>query len=127
MGHHFKSCDSFKKCYYCKRAGHHYRCIYPQKFLISTEDSTVSQSFTTNTDHQDREDNQSSSTPESDTSLAISTRVDNLAGDSDHMLLASGEKVLLQTAIVLVCCSDRSVITARVLLDSASQRTFMTN
>jgi len=36
-------------------------------------------------------------------------------------------QVLLQTAIVPVCCSDGSVITARVLLHSASQRTFMTN
>jgi len=111
VGHLFKSCDSFKKCNYCKRAGHHNRCVCPQKFPMSTEDSTVSQSFTTNTDHQDSEDNQSSSSSESDTSLAISTKVDNLAGDSDHMLLASGERVLLQIAIVPVCCNDGSVIT----------------
>jgi len=35
--------------------------------------------------------------------------------------------VLLQTAVAPVCCGDGSVISARILLDSASQRTFMTD
>ena len=48
------------------------------------------------------------------------------AVNTDHMLLTSGEWVLLQTAIVPVCCADGSNISARILLDSASQRTFMT-
>ena len=44
------------------------------------------------------------------------------------MLLASGERVLLQIATVPVQSLDGSVtVTARVLLDSASQRTFMTD
>ena len=43
-------------------------------------------------------------------------------------LLASGERVLLQTAIVPIQNSvGNNEIKARVLLDSASQRTFMTN
>ena len=45
-------------------------------------------------------------------------------------LLASGEKVLLQTAIVSIVSiqgEDGEVVKARLLLDSASQRTFMTN
>ena len=42
-------------------------------------------------------------------------------------LLAAGEQVLLQTTIVPVQSSDgRIFINARVLLDSVSQRTFMT-
>ena len=44
------------------------------------------------------------------------------------MLLASGEGVLLQIATVPVQNLDGSVtVTAHVLLDSASQRTFMTD
>ena len=44
------------------------------------------------------------------------------------MLLASGEKVLLQIATVPIQKGDGSVtVMARVLLDSASQRTFMTD
>ena len=44
------------------------------------------------------------------------------------MLLASGERVLLQIATVPVQSVSGSVtVTARVLLDSASQRTFMTD
>ena len=43
-------------------------------------------------------------------------------------LLASGERVLLQTATVsLQTSNSRSSIKARVLLDSASQHTFMTS
>ena len=54
-----------------------------------------------------------------------------MCGQSDtqftQALLAAGEQVLLQTAIVPVQSSDRRIfINARVLLDSASQRTFMT-
>ena len=41
--------------------------------------------------------------------------------------LVTGERVLLQTAIVPVCSADgKKLINARVILDSASQRTFMT-
>ena len=44
------------------------------------------------------------------------------------MLLASGERVLLQIATVSIQSLDVSVtITACVLLDSASQRAFMTD
>jgi len=42
-------------------------------------------------------------------------------------LLASGEKVLLQTAFRSIQGENGQVIRARVLLDSARQRTFMTN
>ena len=41
-----------------------------------------------------------------------------------HALLASGEKVLLQTAMVTVSGDDGSKASVRLLLDSASQRTF---
>ena len=43
-----------------------------------------------------------------------------------QMLTTSGERVVLQTAVVVLQSTDGSVrATARVLLDSASQRTFM--
>ena len=42
-----------------------------------------------------------------------------------NTLLAGGEKVLLQTPQVVVC-KDGSKCQARVLMDSASHRTFMT-
>ena len=45
----------------------------------------------------------------------------------DHMLLVSGERVILQTAVAPVYCVNGStMISAHILLDSASQRTFMT-
>jgi len=45
----------------------------------------------------------------------------------DTSLLALGERVMLQTAVAPLQSLDRSVtMNIRVLLDSASQRTFMT-
>ena len=45
---------------------------------------------------------------------------------SDQVLIASGERVLLQTANVPIQTAEGKLIMARVLLDSASHRTFMT-
>ena len=50
-----------------------------------------------------------------------------MEAQSTQSFLVAGEQVLLQTAIVPVRSSDgKNLINARVLLDSASQRTFMT-
>jgi len=125
-GHLFKNCDSYKKCYYRKRAGHHNRCICPKQFARSSEAPTSDQSFVTNVDQCSDKDHIKNNTA-TDTSLTISAETDRPSGDSDHMLLASGERVPLQTALAPVCCGDGSVISARILLDSASRRTFMTN
>jgi len=43
-----------------------------------------------------------------------------------HTLLATGKRVLLQTAKVTVCGSNGCKVSAYLLLDSGSQRTFMT-
>ena len=43
-----------------------------------------------------------------------------------NALLAGGERVLLQTAQVVVCGKDGVQCQARILMDSASHRTFMT-
>jgi len=94
---------------------------------MSSEDPTVSQSFIAKVDHQGSENNQSSDTADNDTSLAISANVNKSASGSDHILLASRKSVLLHTAIVPAYYSDGSVITARVLLDSASQYPFKTD
>ena len=43
-----------------------------------------------------------------------------------HALIARGEKVVLQTAKVIVSGNDGTKCTANFLFDSASQHTFMT-
>ena len=48
------------------------------------------------------------------------------AVSTDHILLTTGERVLHQTAMVPIYCANGSIISARILLDSASQQTFMT-
>ena len=84
--HLFKSCDSCKKCCYCKKAAHHNRCICPKQFPMFSEDPTVSQSLPVNVNCTGSEDNQSSDTADNDTSLAISAKVDKPASGSDHMV-----------------------------------------
>ena len=57
----------------------------------------------------------------SDKPVAVST-------GTTPLLLAYGERVLLQTATVSILGSDSSLsVSAQVLLDSASHRTFMTD
>ena len=83
-------------------------CLCPEKFALSTVNFTTGPS-----------DFASDSVSQDDNSGITSTT---------QSLLASGERVLLQTATVLLQTSNgRSSIKARVLLDSASQRTFMTS
>ena len=72
-----------------------------------------------------------------DTTANLSSSEDNHPPESEqkpsdttsvvsNALLASGERVLLQTAQVIACGTDGVKSQARVLMDSASHRTFMT-
>ena len=75
---------------------------------------------------------------ESSENITITTRTkpvrendqstDTVNSNATPMLLASGERVLLQIATVPIQREDGSItVMARVLLDSASQRTFTTD
>ena len=116
-GHTFKDCLSIQRysCHYCGKRGHHNRAVCPQKFggqsVEVAQNDAVSDTVAISTDNSN---NQPSEIINS-TSIA-----------SDQVLVASGEKVLLQTANVSIQMADGSTIMARVLLDSASHRTFMT-
>ena len=122
VSHVSKDCPSSQKksCCYCGKKGSHNRCLCPQKFTRQ-----VTESFVTTESSDDAIDataTHTESVRETDNSVNI---VDS---NTTPMLLASGEKVLLQIATVPIQKMDGSVtVTARVLLDSASQRTFMTD
>ena len=103
-----------KSCHYCEKRGHHNRAICPQKFgnqLEGTSKNADSDNVNPVTD---------------DSSNQPSEVVNSTSIGSDQILIASGEKVLLQTANVPIQMVDGTTIMARVLLDSASHRTFMT-
>ena len=132
-----KDCPSslLKSCYYCGKSNSHNRCICAQKFKDSDVSLVVpesgQQSGRENVAHESVRPSNNNSTvqehvrsPNSDNSASTtaSTNPTNVPS-----LLASGERVLLQTATVVVQNPGGvATITARVLLDSASQRTFMT-
>ena len=123
VGHVAKDCAGAQKksCCYCGRKGSHNRCVCPQKFtrqetenFMATECSESSENTTTVTSNESVKKNNQST--------------DTVNSSATPMLLASGEKVLLQIATVPVQKVDGSTtVIARVLLDSASQRTFMTD
>ena len=118
VGHMCKDCPSslLKSCYYCGKGNSHNRCICPQKFGTSDVNVIVPE-LPVNIKEE-------SVKPSNIDQLAVS----NSLTTTTPSLLASGERVLLQTATVLVQPPDgMASATARVLLDSASQRTFMTN
>ena len=119
-----KQCPSLHKiaCCHCGKRNSHNRCLCPEKFAAQRAESFV----VTGQDHNsDVPVTIDLSTAQSSTQLQqLET---NITTDLTQSLLASGEKVMLQTAIVLIQSSDGKLVKARILLDSASQRTFMTN
>jgi len=125
VGHMYKDCSNpyLKKCYYCGKCGHHNRSICPKQWADGTEATVVSQSSVSQSSVNSSENNPSSASNE----VMVETDIVTPAVSSDHMLLVSGERVILQTAVAPVYCVNGStMISARILLDSASQRTFMT-
>jgi hypothetical protein len=101
VNHTTRDCTRSKPCWYCKRDTHH-QSICPSQFSSSTtayvSETTIS--------------------PISSTNVHTSSEV---------ALLASGESVLLATATVEVSSiSGSHKITARLLFDSGSQRSYIT-
>jgi len=107
-----------KSCCYCGKWGQHNRCLCPHRFsrpgteaLPVTTKSVLPQST-----HSDGDSVGNLSPVTGDATAKEETVSSNVA------LLASGERVLLQTAIVPLQSLDRSVtVNTHVLLDSASQ------
>ena len=123
IGHLCKECPSaqMKSCYYCKRIGHHHRSICPKKFDQSFN-STGDQALVSLSSEKGHSQPLVTTSETGTESVSVANNV-NLS----HSLLACGERVLLQTAKVIVLAEDGSRISANLLLDSASQWTFMTD
>ena len=120
--HMLKNCPSSQKkvCCHCGKKDHHSRCLCPQKFIRREIDTLlVTESGQS---YSEKNTIPANSTDESTQPTTI------INSNTTPMLLASGERVLLQIATVPVQSLDGSVtVTARVLLNRASQRTFMTD
>ena len=126
-GHVLKNCLSLHKrcCDHCGKWGYHNRCLCPEKFssgesntdafCVAKPDSVVdSNSIITVGASPESASTEQSTNDQADTNLT-------------QTLLAFGERVLLQATIVPILSADgKTLINAWVLLDSASQRTFMT-
>jgi len=127
VGHMLKNCQK-KSCCYCSRRGSHNRCLCPQKFGRQVTDT-----FMTNTIDAAPQTSMLAGSEGSTASVGDNTAgstgvsVHTVDVSSNTALLASGERVLLQTVIVQVQNLDELVtIKENVLMDSASQQTFMT-
>ena len=116
VGYTYKECPHArsKSCYYCHKVGHHHRSICSKHFGMPSNNDKNQTSVNVN----------SSEAGQPIISKETNTDVNHVK--LSHTLLASGEKVLLQTAKVIVSGTNGCKISARALLDSASQRTFVT-
>ena len=97
LGHVSKDCPSSQKksCCYCGKKGSHNRCLCPQKFTRQVTESFVTTKCNVSSDDViDATVTHTESVRETDDSVNI---VDS---NTTPMLLASGEKVLLQIATV---------------------------
>ena len=112
----FRDCSFVQKsgCYYCGKRRHHNRAICPQRFGNSAQP-------------QPKSENVVATPTQLDNNKAKKVEVLNSTSVQTQTLVSSGERVLLQTVIVPVQSSDkRKTILVKVLLDSASHRSFMT-
>ena len=118
VSHTYKECPhaQSKSCYYCCKVGHHHRSICPKHFGVPSNNDTNQTLVNVN----------SSEAGQPIISKGTNTDVNHVK--LSHTLLVSEEIVLLQTANlkVIVSGTNGCKISARVLLDSASQRTFVT-
>ena len=112
-GHIFRDCTLNPKngCYYCGKKRHHNRAICPQKFGNPPQPPL-------NGDTQSDDDKEEK---------PPSVEVLNSTSIQTQTLVSSSERVLLQTAVVPVQSGDKTeIVSVKVLLDSASHRSFMT-
>jgi len=101
-GHTSTECKSTKTCVYCGERNSHHRSLCPKKFQLK---STFTQLVSENDDVQ----------------------TTNPQCDESQSLLSTNEIVLMQTAFSIVENPDTSACSnVRLLLDSGSQRTYIT-
>ena len=103
QGHKTNDCTLSKECYYCHQANNHHRSLCPQEFSTTRE-------FIKESAHLVEEVPQNHET--------------NI---TENVLLSSGESVLMQTAKTKVNNPiNNKQQTVRILLDTGSQRTYIT-
>ena len=139
-GHTFRECPLIQRsvCYYCGKRGHHNQAICPEKFgdkhekervekvLVTSE---VSERSPDNTKHVQLGDNTKLVQSGDNTKhVQPNQPVNSTSVNFEQALVTCGERVLLQTATVPIQATKGSeTIMVKVLLDSVSHRTFMTD
>ena len=122
-GHTFRECPLIQKsvCYYCRKRGHHNRAICPEKFGDKHEEKEMVENVFVTSEVSER-------SPDNTKHVQLNQPVNSTSVNFEHALVSCGERVLLQTATVPIQTADGSTtVLTKVLLDSASHRTFMTD
>ena len=100
VGHVSKDCKKNKTCVYCGEINVHHRSLCPQKFSMKVSNAHLSGEI---------------------------TEVKESVYESENVLVSSSEIVLMQTAKCEVKNPLKPISdTVRILLDSGSQRTYVT-
>ena len=120
-GHTFRECPLIQKsvCYYCRKKGHHNQAICPEKFGDKYEEKEKVENVFVTSEVSER-------SPDNTKHVQLNQPVNSTSVNFEHALVTCGERVIFQTATVPIQTADGSTtILAKVLLDSASHRTFM--
>ena len=111
-GHVSSECRSNRYCYHCGESGKHHRSLCPKQFPENDSEITA---FAGDKSEEEKQE-------ESQFFIATNT---------ESTLLVSGEHVIMQTATVKVTNpmkeTQKEPVMARMLLDSASHRCYMTD
>ena len=98
--HQANSCLQKIRCYYCRQWNHHHRCLCPKQFEAMHRETL---------------------------SLAEELPKHSEVVNTENSLISSGEMVMMQTAKADVKNPDNGIKqNARILLDSGSRRTYIT-
>jgi len=116
VGHVCKECPSaqIRSCYYYNRIGHHHCSIGPKQFGRSISGSSGGDQALVSP--QDDNSQTSVISSETDVDSTSSSKKVTLS----HALMAHREKVVLQTAKVVVYGNDGTKVTANLLSDNVS-------
>ena len=115
--HLLRACPSDRVCAYCKRRHNHHRSLCSEKFRDRYNEASAT--ITEERPAQSHENEAKTSLKETNTESV------NDQEHSEDACLASGENVLLQTATTdIKNPQSNQTVTARVLLDPGSHRTY---
>ena len=127
QGHRTNECTLRKNCFYCGQVNSHHRSLCPQKFgYLRKESAQLVEELSVQEEVGTSKDEMVTSSNKNGIFTSSNTVQENW-GSTENVLISSGETVLMQTAKTdLRNPMTSTTQTVRMLLDTGSHRTYIT-